>query len=740
MAAWPTPFVWTLLSRDSALLSTRRPVCGILLTLTLITTLGIAIYESPPLQAWIEEQRRRIAELLRSIGEELDPQLRRQAEAFAFEGRTPATDAGLRREAEGSTHAAASATGRDVASGAMSRATVWKMSEGSTPGEGIVVERSEKAAAERRRLGREYLARRNQEMYEMRLRRRRGDASAEVPASPTSFDTMVDGDGKLKTPDFEAEDPPLQLPDVPKGEPKSPVREMKGSLMQPLLVEDDSHSRAWQAGSSFANPFTDEFELERSVTPKPPKVPPKVSLDEPSSSDLSFPMDKDIGAIFNKALPSAPVESNLGHDASAPSVPRTEDLSYEEQLAIALSLSESEIPINAATVRQRQHQRNRDTDGTLPNHDLRAAIEASLRDMDDQQAAHAVAHAESDVVNGKNAQEDSSQKGPLVDLTPDPPVSLPVQHGQESWLRGWNEADETKAPVEEEEDELYYLTPQLTRARLASHDAQQEQQNPVPLARRRYDPVREAATAGNSQQSQTQPLSQESEPLVDVPPPLSAPWERHPEVAGARFRIKRGEKQKIKEREREPDAAAATSFKQSSDTEGVNDLAHSGRGPSPVVAVAAAVGGVSGAAAGTQSATEAAQRDPQPLEQAADLANPETHPQVHNNTDTETETETEASWLFDSAPASTSSGRTANDNQAPTTDDEGNESESIEVIDITGEEDSDFEDLDAGARSLAGAGAFDGGHRSVGLSRSGIRTPDSWSEVGSRDGETGSED
>ena len=57
----------------------------------------------------------------------------------------------------------------------------------------------EQATEERRRLGREYLARRNMEMSA--LKEKRGissPAAEEPPSSPTSFDSMVDDHGKLR--------------------------------------------------------------------------------------------------------------------------------------------------------------------------------------------------------------------------------------------------------------------------------------------------------------------------------------------------------------------------------------------------------------------------------------------------------------------------------------------------------------------------------------------------------------
>lgn len=241
---------------------------GILLSITIITALGIAVLENPQIQAWLEEQRQKIAELLRSLGEELDPQSRRAAEAFAFEGRTPATDPGIKREASGSLEAAAVATGRSLSNASTIRRIPVKGP--ADPDE----------AEERRRKGREYLAKRNQQMYELQERRKSAKADGTAtPPTPTSFDAMVDGEGKLKIPEFDKE-----LPSPPTAEPlpdhvRAEMREVERNLMQPLLAgESSAAASGWTLGSRLANPFSDEYAFDRSDTPKPP-VPPKVALD-----------------------------------------------------------------------------------------------------------------------------------------------------------------------------------------------------------------------------------------------------------------------------------------------------------------------------------------------------------------------------------------------------------------------------------------------------------------------------
>jgi hypothetical protein len=416
------------------------------------------VLENPQVQQWLDQQRRHLAELLRTLGPDLDPQSRREAEAFAFEGRTPSNDEAIRREAQASREAAAVATGRSLGSSA----SALRRIPIAGPGD-------DEAAQERRRLGREYLARRNREMME--LQEKRGissPAAEEPPSSPTSFDAMVDGEGKLKASDRELP----AVPDAePESEPEKPTHEMH-QLEQPAPAAPapSTGGWGWQLGAALANPFGDEFELERSMTPRPPVIPPKIKLE---------------------TEPAPEVAQQVPREQRDPEI-RHEELSYEEQMAIAMSLSEAETSKPSATVRQNNQE---DMDA-----DLRAAIEASLRDMDGQQAAHAIAHA-APVTPRLMAQS----KQPLVDLTPDPPISTPQELPRGDWTSlfdhsVWSEEEKAADPpisvppqaVDTDEDDLYSATPQLTRARLAVHDSTQGNAQAGPSSRP-YDPVHEAA-------------------------------------------------------------------------------------------------------------------------------------------------------------------------------------------------------------------------------------------------------
>ncbi|KAI7038896.1 hypothetical protein KC352_g46751, partial [Hortaea werneckii] len=142
---------------------------------------------------------------------------------------------------------------------------------------------------------------------------------------------MVDQDGKLKGPDISE----MKLPSPPALGPvaKEATDRMlnERSIAQPQLVAESSNSgnRGWEIGSRLANPFDDEYMVERSETSRPP-IPPKIALqDESEHPERTVP-----GAFVNE-----PSQGSCDR----------EELSYEEQLAIALSLSEAETTANTAT-------------------------------------------------------------------------------------------------------------------------------------------------------------------------------------------------------------------------------------------------------------------------------------------------------------------------------------------------------------------------------------------------------
>lgn len=391
---------------------------------------------------------------------------------------------GLKREAEGSRDAAALATGISLSNASTIRRIPIKGP--SDPDE----------ADERRRKGREYLARRNKQMLELQQRRKAAakESGAETPPTPT-FDELVDDEGKLKLLDNEALPSPPAVEPLP-GSLEEEMRQVERNLSPPIKVGESSSFAGpggWQMDSDMANPFGDEYALERSITPKPP-VPPKIELDPP----LSVPTD-----FTAQRAPTPPISipgsfSPISTEPQSEQAPvNHEGLSYEEQLAIALSLSEQESSSNAATVRQNRREYEDDAE-------MRWAIAASLRDMDDQQAAHAIANAEpSGTVSpwSPPSVQDSwleHQSRPLVDLTPSTPTAQP--NWGDIFDHRFSPSHEplTLAPAaapSEASDELYRLTPELTRARLANFDAQVAQAPPSATGSSLpYDPVRDTQT------------------------------------------------------------------------------------------------------------------------------------------------------------------------------------------------------------------------------------------------------
>lgn len=393
--------------------------------------------ENPQIQLWLEEQRRKIQELLRSIGEELDPQSRRAAEAFAFEGQTVLNDEGIRREVAASQQAAAIATGRCLEGGS----TIYRI-----PVKGPL---DPNEAEERRRKGREYLAKRNSEMEMLQGKRSRvatKEKDEDTPQSPT-FDAFVDEEGKLKIAGPHCPPPPTAEPI--QADVAAEMREVERNLALPISAAgESSSSSAWDIGSRYANPFGDEYALERSITPTQPPVPPKIALEELTES---FPDDPEISVPGSWTAPETqPEDRDEGSEA----------LSYEEQLAIAMSISEQES--SSAPARSSQPEQE--------EVDMAAAIAASLRDM--------------------NVQKDSHT---LVDLTPSTPVMTPRRSDWDTLLRSPASGTEQRvqSPSVASSEDLYGATPELTKARLANFNALQGGPSHLP-----FDPVRDAARTG----------------------------------------------------------------------------------------------------------------------------------------------------------------------------------------------------------------------------------------------------
>ncbi|KAG8624302.1 hypothetical protein KVT40_007369 [Elsinoe batatas] len=401
-------------------------VKGIIISLSLAAAVGIAL-QSPEVKEWLEEQRRRLAELLRNVSEGLDPQTRREAEAFAYEGLIPTP-----QEREGIANATAVATGRETEDNATARRMNRQSSSNPIDAE------------ERRRLGREYLAKRNQELLDMRKKREYGKATSveaestmetgiisekeplairEKSNSVDSFDHLIHEDGSLRM-----DEKRVALA------PGSPVEVAAyvDAVKAPVAV------RALEAGYAFGNPFADEFAMsddlqDRSVTPKPP-VPPKSAIG--SQSPAMFPVQAAADVVED---PPEQSPSDLPEQAA-------QDLSYDEQLARALSISLAESEAAARSTVRRT---------TSEQEDFERAIAESLRE------------ATREAANDASARETSSEDrvssiGPLLDLSSNdaqPKSNNPFRQRME-------------------DDDLYSLTPAPTGARAGPSMSNNQAQYP----------------------------------------------------------------------------------------------------------------------------------------------------------------------------------------------------------------------------------------------------------------------
>lgn len=253
------------------------------------------------------------------------------------------------QEAEGIANATAVATGSDTVSPAALRRP-------PRPAASVAID-----AEERRRLGREYLARRNQELMDVR-KGKASDKSISIPIMDAStpemapkssistrrssrghFDGLVNRNGTLRT---DTADSP-----VTDGRIDRPAH-----LPAPVVSENTAAAdsfRTFDAGAAFRNPFADEYAvpIDRSETPRP-------------------------------------VAAASSHDNAT-------DLSYDEQLARALSLSLAD---------QEHETLRRMSNAAEEDAEIARAILASLDNGNGPSSA------------GSKA-EDTTNRGPLVDFS-----------------------------------------------------------------------------------------------------------------------------------------------------------------------------------------------------------------------------------------------------------------------------------------------------------------------------------
>ena len=367
----------------------------------MVAAVGIAL-QSPDVREWLEEQRQKLVEILRVMSESLDPHTRSQAEAFAYEGRLP-----TQQEMQGMRDATAVASGRDTDTEVTQR-RLQRQSSGPSVD-----------VAERRRLGREYLARRNQELLDLKNKRKSDTSEKSVvegeaitsdaeeksavqvlenAVATGTFDELINPDGSLRLEEkghYETLDTALS----------------NDTAQQPVPIS--VAVKAFQSGSYFGNPFGDEFAMSEPLesdglqTPKPP-VPPKIALADTTLVPGSYPPDPPI--------------SELPTTTSSPILQPSGDFEYDDQLARALSLSLAESEAEARTTLRRRR---------TEDEDFAQAIEDSLREADVKASG-------------------SSHRGPLVDFSAD-------TESLHTPTNPWS--------VRSDDEDLYTLTPMPTGSR-----------------------------------------------------------------------------------------------------------------------------------------------------------------------------------------------------------------------------------------------------------------------------------
>ncbi|TKA82206.1 hypothetical protein B0A49_00133 [Cryomyces minteri] len=304
---------------------------GIIIAASVLVAAGIAFYENPQVREWIEQSRRKIAMALNTLAEDSLPQTREEEAA--------------------------------------AREATYNSPE----------------AEERRRQGREYLARRNREMFEMRRRReenkQRGEATGGMLGS---FDTLVNDDGSLR--EQHTVDTAVAR-DAEMTEGHEGIRRRGQGL------------RGLAAGAAFADPFDDMHEMQ---------------MDMEGARDLLGPMPDEVAAAVaaqqsRESTAMLPGSFHQVDQAPANETAANDDDAFFADLEKAMALSLAESASSSQGQQQQQQQQDLSPADVADDPDLAAAIAASLRSFSSEQAR-------TQTVPNLPATDSSS----LIDLSPTP--------------------------------------------------------------------------------------------------------------------------------------------------------------------------------------------------------------------------------------------------------------------------------------------------------------------------------
>ena len=214
----------TLLGR---LYCANRNISGLIVSLSLLFAGALAVYENPQVKEWVDARRRELAVAIESLGEEISPRPR---------PRNPPFDASAQ--------------------------------EDRSP-----------EAEERRRAARQEILERGMFM-EMRRRRDRQGSPRDVP---TSFDHIVDSDGRLRD------------------EGANTATATTTAIENPELRRRNTEHRAAVLGAAFASPFDDEMPLDQ----YPPNLRPSPLESQKADDADLYGVSRSSTPVPTSPLPSA---------------------------------------------------------------------------------------------------------------------------------------------------------------------------------------------------------------------------------------------------------------------------------------------------------------------------------------------------------------------------------------------------------------------------------------------------